>query len=200
MSGTGTSVRGMLQASTTKFDIVKAVLPVITFLLGIFVSQLDKWRDLRRKVRNIRTMLRQELVEDYRLLNAIITRPDQRQVVGDFYLAASIASSISSSIYDSYLSKLDELSSQDLDAVYNAYLSIKNLRRFADRFLAEEQDAKTKQQLASLATTVVVTANTALGKTKDALARLATDPAVMASQEAQRGVAFDNRIEIESGL
>lgn len=189
----------MLQASKTTLDLMNAVLPVVTFLLGIAVSQLEKWRALRRRVRNIKTMLRQELVEDYRLLNAVVARKDQR--VGNPQVAAMMASSISSTIYDSYLSKLDELSPKDLDAVYDAYLAIKFLCRSADDFLKALQDKiQSESKFKALGAIVVVLADAALGKTKHALVRLATDRSVMATHEGQRGSAFDSLSEIEKSI
>lgn len=186
-------------ASATELDLVKTVLPVVTFLLGIVVSQLDKWRDLRRKVRNVRTMLRQELVEDYRLLNPIVPRAGQG--VGNPHIVALMAGSTSTSIYDAYLSKLDDLSAKDLDAVYNAYLSIKTVRKSGDEFLkALEDKTQERGKFAALATSLVVAAESALGKTKDALARLAADACILSVHECDRGTAFDRFSQIEKLL
>jgi hypothetical protein len=50
-------------------DITDIVLPILTFFLGLIYSYFDKYRDDRRKLRNMRHILFQELRHNYEQLN-----------------------------------------------------------------------------------------------------------------------------------
>jgi hypothetical protein len=111
----------MAETNTT-VEVVKAIVPIGTFALGYAASQFDKKREARQKLRNMRSILFKEMLENYRLLNKVI--PSQPEVTGNPALTAQILPSLSAFVYREYLGRLDNLKPEELDKVYDVYSSL----------------------------------------------------------------------------
>ena len=102
-------------------DFLKPFLPflsVVTFVAGYLLSNLDRFRESRRKLRNLRMILFKEMSENYKILNKLV--PLDENALPDPALVAVFAQRFSFSVYDRYLDRLDQLRTDDLSKVYEA--------------------------------------------------------------------------------
>ena len=176
-------------------DVLKAIVPAVTFLLGVMVGELNRWRDSRRKVINLKTMLRQELTDSFNKMTPTIPRNDQ---TFDFpQITAVTASSVNTSIYDGYLSKLDELSASELDVVYAAYQSLNHLKIISEKMSeAIEPGNLDDGKAAAMAAIIVKSAPNSLEKVREALTVLGVPISDMRKHDEQRGKAIDSYKEV----
>ena len=176
-------------------DVLKAIVPAVTFLLGVMVGELNRWRDSRRKVINLKTMLRQELTDSFNKMTPTIPRNDQNF---DFpQITAVTASSVNTSIYDGYLSKLDELSASELDVVYAAYQSLNHLKIISEKMSeAIEPGNLDDGKAAAMAAIIVKSAPNSLEKVREALTVLGVPISDMRKHDEQRGKAIDSYKEV----
>ncbi len=115
-------------------DYLKAILPVLTFIAGYFLSNLDRHRDLRRKLRNLKMILFMEMSANYEFLNSVLPLNVEEKPIAE--LVESVAWRLSSDVYDRYLDRLDQLQIQDLSKIYQGCAMLKRLQADVKKFRA----------------------------------------------------------------
>ncbi len=183
----------MSNSASTNSSLFSTLLPIVTFVLGYLLSQVDRFRDTVRKRRNTKRILFHELKDNYRLLNSVM--PDYPEGLPDHAeeLVASVGEQISLSVYSAYLGQLDMLPTEELDAIHQAYVA---LRQFADAariFRTPVADSSAPSALhpwTSKTGSLLPTMVTAHEKTECALRLLPGGPQVLRKQETRTGEAL----------
>jgi hypothetical protein len=140
--GKRTGVKEVVMATETNttVEVVKAVVPVGTFILGYAASQFDRRREAKQNLRNMRSILFREMLENYRMLNAVV--PGKQGMQGDPFLYAQLLQGLSTSVYQEYLGRLDNLKPEEIDRVYAAYSTLEQVVRVGGDFLATPRDQR----------------------------------------------------------
>ena len=120
--------------ANTLLEMTKLILPVVTFLLGFGLSQLDKFRESKRRLRNLKSILFKELRENYKSLSQV-----QREKSGAAppppHLTGLMMERLSTTVYENYLDRIDSLKPTELDKVFDAYAMMQNTIASAKEFL-----------------------------------------------------------------
>jgi len=160
------------------WDIVDTLIPVATFVLGLALAEYYRRRESERREKNLRSLLLTELKRDYFLLHRTVG--DSRR---DSHKPPTIARAclrLSTSVYESYLGRLDSLKSGELSGVFDAYLRIQDAIRDSDMLLSnldnEHSDVYTRLSGSSL---LEDKAKEALKATEGALRVLGLDGAAL---------------------
>jgi hypothetical protein len=190
----------MLQQSPSNptLDLIKLILPVVTFFLGYVLSSFDKFRESKRKLRNMKSILFKEIKENYKLLNHVVPKKEQTGTpIPD--LTALLCQELSFSIYEQYLGRLDDLTSKELDMIYDAYFQAKQAAKAGESYLSGTKELKALGQLISeqqkdsitaRATQVVMYAETAFEKMEAALGLFKGGKEVIEDLDKVRGGAL----------
>lgn len=99
-----------------------AIFPVITFALGLSYSLIDKTLERRQTVKNIKTVLFDEIFYNFYIV-ATIANPTDESGKRLGYLSMMIGRLLTS-VYDSYLDRLHLLKANELNTVTNAYRTL----------------------------------------------------------------------------
>ena len=176
-------------------ELLKAFLPllsVVTFVAGYLLSNLDRFRESRRKLRNLKMILFKKMSENYKTLNKLV--PLDENALPDPTLVAVFAQRFSFAVYDRYLDRLDQLRTDDLSTVYEACVMLKGLQLDGTAFLAASRAAdtnpKARTNLAAQATLVISVVGKCHELMKEALRVFAEGPSLLSAQEADRGSAL----------
>ena len=95
--------------------------PIITFILGLSYSLIDKYMERKREKENLKTVLFYEIARNHYMLYKL---PDWGKDIKSMIRWAAAAQSLEYSIYEEYLGKINVLMPDELNAVLSAYSSI----------------------------------------------------------------------------
>lgn len=110
------------------------IIPITTFIAGYLLSVFEKFRENRRNVRNMKTILFKELSDNYKKLNPFV--PSDMTFHPSLVQIPMLSGlGISTSVYDAYLNRLAELESTDLQNIFDAYWYLQIYRNACKEFL-----------------------------------------------------------------
>jgi len=163
-------------------------LTVVTFVAGYLLSNLDRFRESRRKIRNMKMILFKELSESYKLLNKIMPtgeyKPHPDQIAG-------IAQRFSFAVFDRYLDRIDQLRSKELSAIYEASVMLRNLKIDGNAFLTASHGADASRDNLQAYATLLFTKFPQCHELLAAALRVLPEGAFfLQGQEADRGRAL----------
>lgn len=115
-------------------QIISVIIPIATFIAGYLLSVFEKFRERRRNVRNMKTILFKELSDNYKKLNPFVPS-DMNFEPKLVQLPALHGAVISTTVYDAYLSHLAELESADLQNIFDAYWYLQIYKNACKQFL-----------------------------------------------------------------
>jgi hypothetical protein len=179
---------------------IKGIVPLLTFMLGLGAGSWRNRRERQRRLRNVRTILRLELVDNLRTLVRVQSREAQRDEAYEHPLLVMMnVDSLSATLYGEYLGRLDELTENELAAVYAAYERVELLRSYAKPIIVDSanNDAEVREQARWLGKTRIALVDQARQLVKGALEALGASPQEIADVEAERGAAFAALDELE---
>ena len=99
----------------TILNSIRLISYVLAVLLGFLVSRWDKLQENKKLMKNIQTMLKLEVRNNYIWLQ--FAKDKQSEEINFDYCAPYL----SSKVYDAYLDKLGNLKFKELDDVYHSY-------------------------------------------------------------------------------
>jgi hypothetical protein len=190
--------------SNQTLDIIKLILPFITFTLGYVLSSFDKFRETRRKQRNMRSILFKELKENYELLNKVIPADEQRHSHNP-QLVALLTQNLSLAVYDKYLGSLSELSPEEVDKIYDAYSHMLGAVKDGKSFLAtlatakdQGQDDEHRSPVWAAAVSVITRSDKALEAMAAALLTFKNGQSTLDALKGERGSALVTYDEVSN--
>jgi hypothetical protein len=172
---------------------VKGIVPLLTFMLGLGAGVWQSRRERKRRLRNVRTILRLELVDNLRLLVRVLPReahPDEAHEHA--LLVMRNVESLSWAVYGEYLGRLDELTKDQLAAVYEAYDRVELLGGAARAVLIDSasDDPAVRKQAHWLSKTRIALVDHARLGVETALKALGASPHEISEVEAEWGSVF----------
>ena len=167
-------------------DALRPILPIATFILGILVSKLEKWRLERRAVRNIQVMFLLELQENFRMLIMFVPRKDQTdssipRVIADHLRPPRTA------VYQAYLGRIDQLAPQKVNGLYQAYLYLDRLYADVVTYRKMRDDEVEASVLSNVAAAVSIWAAKSSGVLTETMIEIGGNRKAIAELETQRG-------------
>jgi len=190
---------------TSQKSIIEKLLPLITFLGGFLLSQLQKLRDEVKEKKNIKFILLKEIEKNYGLL--IKVSPENKPLeAGIIQLIAIMSDNISTKAYDAYFSKISILENNLVQDLYNTYSAIQTFTQACKNFgeIIHEKgshiDSKTRDKVASNGTIVWATHSYALEKLTSLLKYFKEGVSIINESERDKGSAIANLKIIEEGL
>jgi len=123
-------------------EVFKVLLPFGTLFLGYLLAKLDRYREIREKKRNLRSMLFKEIKEDYEALIAIAPSVVARRYGGGFDGLGENTTfklHLSFEVYESYLDRIDILNKKLVDGVVDAYIGLRRLESLYDEQSEKEE-------------------------------------------------------------
>lgn len=123
----------IISETNPTIEIITIILPIVTFILGFLLSYGKDYMDKREKNRNLRTILSKEMEENLNILKSMVVSPNSPNE--KYANSAFMKDSLFMDIYITYLDRLDNLSNEELNAVYNAYYLIKIVTETCNIFL-----------------------------------------------------------------
>jgi hypothetical protein len=180
------------------------LVPILTFIGGYLLSNIDKFRESRRKLRNMKRILFKEMSEIYKQLNPVVGT--NKEIFPDPVLICLASQKFSFAIYDKYLDKIDALRTKQLEKLYDAYVALKGLQADCNTYWTTnvmsriEQDSERRDYVAAQATVIVVSSERCHELLGDALSEFAGGPEFVAAQKAERGRAIQTHMEISDML
>jgi hypothetical protein len=115
-------------------QITNVIIPIATFIAGYLLSIFEKFRENRRNVRNMKTILFKELSDNYKKLNPFVPS-DLKYHPSLVQLPMLSGIAISTSVYEAYLNRLAELESLDLQNIFDAYWHLQIYKNACKQFL-----------------------------------------------------------------
>src|SRR4030067_1948509 len=115
-----------IQQNNQLLDAIKLILPIVTFFLGYFLSQLNRYLDKRREINNLKTILFWELSINHYVLFVMdkeLIKMEEEQIY-PIIKKAYTSQKLVTSVYDAYLNKLNLLNPDELHSVLFAYQNI----------------------------------------------------------------------------
>jgi hypothetical protein len=189
--------------AVTTLDWVKALLPVVTFVLGYLLSLETRRRETKRQLSNIRGILLKELKEDYRALVQVWPPADDPDAaIAHPELVAQLCARLSSAVYDEFLGRLDGLKRSELEAAYDAYSQVTELARRSTEYLeARDRDSGADPGLlAQRGVVIAVLSDSARQKVAAAMRELPGGQAAVLEVESERGSGYATVHELSDAL
>ncbi|MCP4372317.1 MAG: hypothetical protein GY797_30065 [Deltaproteobacteria bacterium] len=176
---------------------LKVVTPIITFIAGFLLSQVENFVERRNKKKNLKYILYTEIKDNYRTLNRIVTP------IGDcppkyFEIVPNICDSLSTDTFDTFFSRIDILKPELVEKLVDTTKSTKELLKNCSQ-LGHQSNVKSSNEMdivAAKATVVVALVASVFKKTEGLLKEFATSHSFIKSVENERGEAFDKFNEI----
>ena len=107
---------------------------IITFIAGYLLSVFEKFRETRKNVRNMKTILFKELSDNYKKMNPFV--PSDMIFHHNLVQIPMLSGiGISTVVYDAYLNRLAELESADLQNIFDAYWYLQIYKNACKQFL-----------------------------------------------------------------
>jgi hypothetical protein len=178
---------------------IEIILPTITFIVGYLLSNIDKYIDNRKKKSNVRAIFLKELVENYKLLNSCM--PTAKNRIPPPPLVSIIFQKLSFSVYDKYLDRLDILKKDELNAIYDSYMIMKNTFNDSTNFLRDvENKSVSHEQTIALATSIINNAESAHEKIEKALSLFKNGERIIQELKPEKGSAIKRFDKIKEML
>ena len=102
--------------------IVTAIISLVSLLIGFMLAGLRDRQTRKTELKNIRTILCQELQQNYEMLHALLEQPDLPGP-GTSVLAHGV-SYLSSAVFENYLDHLSALKEHEITALLTTYFLI----------------------------------------------------------------------------
>jgi len=180
-----------LKRATTK-SLFDRLLPVLTFLGGFLLSQLQQFRDLARERKNLRFVLSREVREIYRMLNQLIDPSSDRVDPAIVHVVAMLGTRISTKVYDDYFSRISILTPRLVEHLYDTYSMVYHHIQGCEEFqtaLATQSDSN-RNEFAAMATMVITTLQPTYEKTTALLKEFRDGTSAIEEFKSEQGKAI----------
>ncbi|MHB8846583.1 MAG: hypothetical protein ACYC7L_17760 [Nitrospirota bacterium] len=179
-------------------QITNILIPIATFITGYLLSVFEKFRENRRNVRNMKTILFKELSDNYKKLNPFV--PSDMKFHPNLVQIPMLSGlGISTSVYDAYLNRLAELKSVDLEAIFDAYWYLQIYKNACRQFLEmkpEELDVQKSIEAKMKVDNFLRCMITTHSSTEKALRVFQSGHKFLLSEAENRGVEYNRVFKI----
>jgi hypothetical protein len=107
-------------------QILPAAAAIVGVFIGYFLTSFSRWRENRKKLNNMRSILVKEMGENYSTLVSAIPNDKYPAPLSERVGMPAIAlRTLSSDVYDTHLESLRDLTQDEAEKIYDAYVWIK---------------------------------------------------------------------------
>ena len=153
------------------FYLIGILLLLGVFFSGFFVAKAISFNGRRKKNQNLKRLLYKELCENFRVLNKIRSKKNK------FSLPPIIISQqcvkLTTSVYEAYLGRMDDLKPALLDKLCNAYIAInhaiQNSKEFIDLYSRRKAGPGIEEFFAARSISIIGVSRRAYNQTLTAL-------------------------------
>ena len=123
--------------SQETLSIIKIVIPVLTFILGLLFGVMKSYLQSRRELNNLRVILSFEVGENQKLLLSARHNEELNEEFTMLYIKSipRVLESISTSVYDAYIGKLNTLETKEMSNILSYYSVLRDVLRHRDEFI-----------------------------------------------------------------
>ena len=186
----------------SKKSIFDRLLPVLTFIGGFLLSQLQRFRDLARERTNLRFVLSREVKEIYGSLNQLVDPKSKDDHPSIMHLVALHGSKLSTKVYDDYFSKISILKPHFVELLYDTYSKItkhiENCSEFQEILSGDTEP--NRSEVAAKATVALGSLRPAFEKAQELLRQFPDGEAIIAEFANESGEAITKFHELSKLL